>query len=198
MGVARRRGLFAACLAVAVCVAGLAGPGFAASRNRQLDRLLEKSEYSTEEGDRFQRALAAAIQAGVEERDALAIVKAAADDEFGAAQVLRLLTLASQLALEGLPVDGFAAKVEEGAAKHVDADRVVQAAERRALMLNKARVILNALVLEGFGARDRDELLPDLAAALEAGRSPEEATAILADGLRDGDSPGTLRRKLFP
>lgn len=194
----RRPGIVAACLSVAVLVVALAGPALAASRNRSLERVLERSEFTAEEGERFQRAFAAALQAGVAERDALALVKAGAEAEFEAPQVLRLLTLASQLALEGLPAEAFLSKVEEGVAKRVDADRIVQVAERRALMLNRAKQILNSLVLEGFGARDRDEILPDLAAALEAGRSPGEAEAILSDGLREGDSAGALRRKLFP
>jgi len=198
MGVTPRRRFLAACLTVAVGLAALAAPAAAAARNRSLERLLERSEFTADDGERFQRAFAAALQAGVEERDALELVKAGADADFESSQVLRLLTLASQLALEGLPVEAFLAKVEEGVAKRVDADRVVQVAERRALMLNQAKLILNGLVLQGFSARDRDEILPDLAAALEAGRSQADAGAILAGGLAEGDSPGALRRKLFP
>jgi hypothetical protein len=109
-----------------------------------------------------------------------------------------MLSIAAQLALEKLPVDGFVAKVEEGVSKRVSADRVVQVAERRALMLNKAKLILNALVLQGFKIDDRDELLPDLAAAFEAGRKPEEAQAILLEALKSGERTGSIRRKLFP
>jgi hypothetical protein len=65
-------------------------------------------------------------------------------------------------------------------------------------MLNQAKLILNSLVLQGFSVDDRDEVLPDLAAALEAGRKPEEAREILTEALRSGDRPGSIRRKLFP
>lgn len=196
---ARRTWLFAAVAAVWIFAQAFSGLAAAAGRpHRGLERIVEKSMYTADEGERIQRAFAAALQAGVDDRDALALAEAAVDGEFDAPQLLRLLSLASQLALESLPVDGFIAKVEEGVAKHAPADRVVQVAERRALMLNKAKMILNALVLQGFAVDDRDELLPDVAAALEAGRAPEAAQAILADGLKEGDGPGNLRRKLFP
>ena len=65
-------------------------------------------------------------------------------------------------------------------------------------MLSKARLILNSLVLQGVAIEDRDELLPDLAAALEAGRTPEDARAILTEAFESGERPGGIRRKLFP
>ena len=154
--------------------------------------------FSADDGARMQRSFAAARQAGVEERDALSLVETCVEGEFDASQAQRMLSIAAQLALEKLPVDGFIAKVEEGVSKRIDADRVVQVAERRALALNKAKLILNSLVLQGFSADDRDELLPDLAAALEAGRTPDEARAILAEALQSGERIGSVRRKLFP
>jgi hypothetical protein len=183
---------------VCVFAQAFSGPATAASRHRGLERILEKSMFTAPEADRVRSAVSAALHAGVDDRDTLALSAAAVDGEFEAAQLLRLLSLASQLALEGLPVEGFIAKVEEGVAKQAPPDRVVQVAERRALMLNKAKSILNTLVLQGFAVDDRDELLPDVAAALEAGRAPEAAQAILAAGLKEGDGPGDLRRKLFP
>lgn len=194
----RRSKLLAVGAALVLLVGSLAGSAAAAPRNRALERIVGKGMYTARDAEQIQRAFAAALQAGVGERDALALVEAVAEDEFDPAQVVRLLTLASQLALESLPVESFVAKVEEGVAKRVAADRIVQAAERRALMLNRAKLIVNDLVLHGLPAGDRDEILPDLAAALEAGRSPEEAQDILREGLGAGESPGALRRKLFP
>jgi hypothetical protein len=52
--------------------------------------------------------------------------------------------------------------------------------------------------LQGFAIDDRDELLPDLAAALEAGRTTEEAGKILSEALQSGERAGSIRRKLFP
>ena len=184
---------------VIVLLAGLlVAPAVGGTTNRALERVVAKGMFSADEGARMQRAFAAARQAGVEERDALSLVETCVEGEFDASQALRMLSIAAQLALEKLPVDSFIAKVEEGVSKRVSADRVVQVAERRALMLNKAKLLLNSLVLQGFAIADRDELLPDLAAALEAGRSPDEARAILTGALESGENTGSIRRKLFP
>lgn len=194
----RLRGIPSATVVVALLAWVLAAPALGGTNNRALERVVAKGTFSADEGARVQRAFAAALQAGVEERDALALVETCVEGEFDASQTLRMLSIAAQLGLEQLPVDGFIAKVEEGVSKRISTDRVVQVAERRALMLNKARLMLNSLVLQGFSIDDRDELLPDLAAALEAGRSPEEARAIITGAVEAGESTGTIRRKLFP
>jgi len=182
-----------------VLLAGsFAAPAAGETTNRALERVVARGRFSPDEGTRMQRAFSAARQAGVGEREALTLVGSCVEGQFDAAQALRMLSIAAQLALEKLPVDGFIAKVGEGVSKRVPADRVVQVAERRALMLNNARLILNALVLQGLSVDARDELLPDLAAALEAGRNPDEARTILTDALRDGERAGSIRRKLFP
>jgi hypothetical protein len=191
-------GIPSAIVAVVLLAGSFAAPAVGGTNSRALERVLAKSMFSADEGARMQRAFAAARQAGVEERDALSLVETCVEGEFDASQALRMLSIAAQLALEKLPVDGFIAKVEEGVSKRVDADRVVQVAERRALSLNKAKLILNSLVLQGFKIDDRDELLPDLAAALEAGRAPDEARAILSEALESGERIGSIRRKLFP
>lgn len=185
-------------VAGALLAGSFAVPAAAQTTNRALERIVAKGRFSAEEGTRLQRAFSTARQAGVEERDALALVESCVEGGFDASQALRMLSIAAQLALEKLPVDGFIAKIEEGVSKRVEADRVVQVAERRALMLNKAKLIINSLVLQGFSIRDRDELLPDLAAALEAGRNPDEARAILEEALQSGERTGSIRRKLFP
>lgn len=192
------------CRVVSVLFAGallgasLAGTAAGASRSRALERLLEKGMYSEADGRGIQRAFSAAEEADVDDRDALSLVEVCIDGEFEGSQIQRVLSIAAQLSMEGLPIEGYIAKIEEGVSKGVPADRVVQAAERRGLALNKAKLILNSMVLQGFSSDDRDELLPDLAEAIEAGRSPEDATTILSEALEEGESPGSIRRKLFP
>lgn len=194
----RLRGIAAALAGIALLAGAFAIPAAGETTHRALERVVAKGMFSAAEGAKLQRAFAAARQAGVEERDALSLVETCVAGEFDASQALRMLSIAAQLALEKLPVEGFIAKVEEGVSKRVAADRVVQVAERRALMLNKAKLLLNSLVLQGFAIEERDELLPDLAAALEAGRTPEEARAILVEALQSGERIGSIRRKLFP
>ena len=185
-----------------LCVGVLAAvfPGAAAgeARNRALARLVAEGSYSNEEGARLERSFGAALRAGVRERDALELVESCVEGEFEASQVERVLSVAAQLALERLPVEGFLAKIEEGVSKRVEAALVVQAAERRGLTLKNAQSIIKSLILEGLTIDDADELLPDLAAALEAGRTPEEAREILTEALRAGDRAGSIRRRLFP
>jgi len=188
----------AAFVGIVLALGAFAGTATGESRNRALERVISTGLFSADEGTRLQRAFSAAHQAGVEEHDALKLVEVCVSGEFDASQTMRMLSIAAQLALEHLPVDGFIAKVEEGVSKRVAPDRVVQAAERRGLMLNKAKQILNTLILQGFVIDDRDELLADLAEALEAGRSPSEAEAIISDALKAGERPGAIRRKLFP
>ena len=194
-----RRWLIPSALVGLTLLAGFfSAPAAGETTNRALERLVVKARFSADDGARMQRAFAAARQAGVDERDGLSLVETCLEGDFDASQALRLLSIAAQLALEKLPVEGFITKVEEGVSKRVAADRVVQVAERRALMLNKAKLILNSMVLQGFGIDDRNELLPDLAAALEAGRTPEEARVILSEALKSGERVGSIRRKLFP
>jgi hypothetical protein len=192
------RSVPAVLLGIALAAVAFAGTAAGESRNRALERLVAKGMYSAGDGAQIQRSFAAALHAGIRESDALSLVETCVSGEFDASQTQRVLSVATQLALERLPIEGYVAKVEEGVSKRVDPDRVVQAAERRGLMLNKARLILNGLVLQGASIDDRDELLPDLAAALEAGRTPEEARAIISDALRAGEGPRAIRRKLFP
>lgn len=192
------RRIMAALAGVALAAGMLAGTASGESRNRSLERVIAKGMFSPDEGTRIQRAFAAAVQAGVREREVLSLVEACVSSEFEAPQVLRMLSVAAQLALEDLPVEGFISKIEEGGGKRASPERVVLAAERRALTLNKAKLIINGLVLQGLEIGDRDGLLTDLAAALEAGRAPGEAEAILAEALKAGERSGAIRRKLFP
>ncbi|HWR98875.1 MAG TPA: hypothetical protein VN317_10680 [Candidatus Methanoperedens sp.] len=149
------------------------------------------------EGARVEQAVEAAQNAGVERRDLRALTEACERGGFSESQTVRILSLAAQLALEELPVRSFAAKVGEGVSKRAGPDRIVEVAERRALSLNRARSIINGLVLDGFAIEGRDEILPDVAEALEAGMSGETIRDILAASLEDG-GVAEIRRKLFP
>lgn len=196
MGGFSRIGLALAALAL---LAGAGAPGAAAEgRNRALERLLERSMYTAGEGGEIQRAFRTAEKAGAGERELLSLVEACADGEFAAAQTLRMLSLAAQIALADLPVGSFVAKVEEGVAKRADADRVVQAAAGRAVNLNRAKSIIQSAVLDGLSRSEGEDLLGDVASALEAGRPAEEIRQELAAAAAAGEGLGAMRRRLFP
>jgi ABC-type amino acid transport substrate-binding protein len=186
-------------LALAALLAAPAGVAAAPrSANRALERIFEKGPYSDSGAFQITKAFKVAVDAGVEERDALALVEACADGEFSPEQVARILSLAAQIALDDLPADLFVSKVHEGVAKGVDPDLVVRAAERRALDINRASKLLKMLALEGVSTSDREELVPDVAEALAAGVDEGRIRQILTEGAAAGDSVRDIRRKLFP
>lgn len=187
---------------VLALVAGLGAavqvPAAPRGANRDLERVLERSSFLEPDVAQIGRAFRVALDAGVAEREALALVESCVGGEFRAEQVVRVLTIAAQLTLENVPPGLFISKVREGVAKRVEAGRIVQAAEQRALALKQATNILKQLALEGLSASDRAELLPDVAEALASGMDQGRIREIVGGAAREGDSPGAIRRKLFP
>jgi hypothetical protein len=190
--------------AAAVLVAGAAlcaasqAPAAPRGGNRDLEKLFQNAAFREPEAAQIARAFKVALDAGVEERDALALVESGAGGDFAADQVVRVLTVAAQLSLERLPMDLFVSKVREGVSKRVEPGRVLQAAELRALKLKQASNLLKQAVLDGISSRDGDEILPDIAEALASGVDQARIREILAEAAKGGDSPGAIRRKLFP
>jgi hypothetical protein len=186
-------------IAAALLVTGW-DPGTAAgqSRRRGADKAAASREAPADEGDRVDKAEEAAERAGVSRRDLSELKELCERGDFTAAQTVRILTLAAQLALEELPVESFAAKIGEGVSKGVEPAKIVQVAEKRALMLNRAKSILNGAILDGAPVRDREELIPDVAEALETGQTMEEIRRILKGSFEEGDSIGEIRRKIIP
>lgn len=190
-----------AVMAIAVGAVFLASSELpAASRggNRDLERIFKSGSYGEQEAAQIARAFKVAVDAGVEDRDALALVESGSDGDFPADQVVRILTVAAQLSLEGLPTGMFVSKVREGVSKRMEPGRIVQAAESRALKLKQASNLFKQAVLDGISSRDREEMLPDIAEALTSGMDQGRIREILLEAVENGDSPGAIRRKLFP
>ena len=188
----------AALVVAAVFCASPQVPAASRGGNRELERVFKSGSFGEKGAAQITRAFMVAVDAGVEDRAALALVEAGADGEFAADQVVRILTVAAQLSLESLPLELFVSKIQEGVSKRMEPDRIVQAAEFRALKLKQASNLFKQAVLDGISSRDRDELLPDIAEALAAGMSQEKIREILLEAVKDRDSPGAIRRKLFP
>lgn len=176
----------------------VSGPAAGETKSRGLQKILGKGTFSEADQPQVERAWRAALHAGIDERDVVSLVETCSDGGFEPAQILRVLSLATQLTLEHLPLESFDAKISEGVAKRVAADKVLQVAERRALMLNRAKAVLNGVVLEGSLGSAREELLPDVAEALEAGRTTDEIHRILTSAFQEGAGVGEIRQKLFP
>jgi hypothetical protein len=176
---------------------GLSQVELAEGGSRGIERILDKQGVSDQDRGAIDRAVKAADRAGFQEREAEKLVEVCVEGEFSAAQIARVLSLATQLTLEGLPTETFAAKIAEGVAKRVAAEKVVAAAERRALLLKQAQNLLNGILLEGEPVRDREELIPDVAAALEDGRSAADLRELLTSAFQDGEGIREIRRKIF-
>lgn len=193
----RRFGVVAALALTAALAAWLPGTAAGEPGRRGADRG-GASDAAGDAAARVEQAEEAAERAGVERRDVRELLDLCERGEFDAAQTVRVLSLAAQLALEGLPVASFMDKIGEGVSKRADPDRILQAAERRALLLNQAKAILNGVLLDGAPVRDREELIPDVAAALEAGAPRDEVRDGLAAGFTAGESIGEIRKRIFP
>lgn len=174
---------------------GTAGGG---TRYRGLEKLLDQHEFSVAEEKRIIRSYSSALRAGLAKKEALSLVQTCLEGQFDARQISRILSLAAQVELANLLHDGFISKVKEGVAKGVPAAKVLEVAERRALMMKKAENILNSIVLEGFDIGDRDELLLDVAGALESGRDAGEVQRIITSSLENQEGINQIRRKLLP
>ena len=177
----------------------LAGVSGAATRYRDLERAVEDEGYGASEISQVARAYGAALKAGQDRRDTIDLVKICIEGDFGSRQLVRVLMIYAQLELAELPDEEFVSKVQEGVAKGIPAMKVLAAAERRALMLKSAENILNGLVLEGYDVddRDREELLPTVAEALESGKGEREVRKILISSLEDGENLRKIRRTLL-
>jgi hypothetical protein len=93
-------------------------------------------------------------------------------------------------ARQGLPPEAVAARLEEGAAKHVEAALLVQAGRTR---LTALRTAAEALKESGYGTRiaDTDKLMKTVAIALESGLEARTVKAVLAHG--NGDQPDRMQ-----
>jgi hypothetical protein len=182
-------------LAAAILLAAAWLPGTAAAEPRQ--RGVGRGPV-VDDAERIEQAAEAAGRAGVRRRDLRELRELCERGEFSTAQTVRVLNLATQLALEELPVESFLAKIGEGVSKGVQPARIVQVAEKRALMLNRAKSILNGVLLDGAPVRDREELIPDVAEALEGGQTADGVRKALAAGFTAGDSIGEIRKRMFP
>jgi hypothetical protein len=173
------------------------GPAWGRGGLSDLEKLLEENVVSPQATEGILRVYQSALRVDIKGRDIFPLVESCLEEEFSASAIERVLSVAIQLQLSGLPLESYIDKVREGIAKRVSADRILQVAERTALSLKRAGNLLNQIVVAGHDVDDRDELLPAVAEALEAGKREEEIRKVIVRGLEEGDSTGRIRRALF-
>jgi hypothetical protein len=173
------------------------GPAWGRGGLTDVEKILKESSIGQPAGERILRAYQSALNVDIDGRDIFPLVESCLEKEFSAAAIERVLSVAIRLKLSGLPLESYIDKVREGIAKRVPADRILQVAERQALSLKRAGNLLNQIVVAGHDVEDRDELLPAVAEALEAGKEEGEIRKIIVRGLENGDSTSRIRRALF-
>lgn len=173
------------------------GPVWGRGGLRDIEKLLEEKSIGPQASDGILRVYQSALRVDIEGRDIFPLVKSCLEEGFSASAVERVLSVAIQLQLSGLPLESYIDKVREGIAKRVPVDRILQVAERTALSLKRAGNLLNQIVIAGHDVEDRDELLPAVAEALESGKKERELREIIVRGLEEGDRASRIRRALF-
>jgi len=170
----------------------------AGGRYRDLERVLDQHTLDPAQAEQITRSYGLVLRAGADRKDTASLVEVCLEGEFTFSQVSRVLSLLAQLELAELPVEGFMSKISEGVAKEVPPQKVLQVAERRALMLKKADNLLNSVVLAGVELEEPEELLQDVAEALESGSSPRSIVKIITKSVEDGEGTGRIRKRLLP
>lgn len=188
--------LLAALLVISLLIPLLL-PAASPAADRRLERVLEDVSYDERGLEAVDRAYRAAVRAGLDRRDMLSLVKLCVEGDFEADQTARVLTIAAQLSLAGLPCEGFESKIKEGVAKNVEPIRILAAGEQWALAVNRAKNVLNSLVLQGYDIGDDEELLSSVARAFETGKDEKEVREVLVPALEDGDNTRKIRRRLL-
>ena len=189
---------FAGLLGLLMLSLPLQGTVVAAGRYRGLEKVLERYDLEARQAEQIKRFYALALRAGADRKDTLSLVETCFEGGFNFSQVNRILTLIAQLKLADLPVEGFISKVSEGIAKGISSEKVIQVAERRALMLKKADNLLNNLVLDGVELEDPEELIQDVAEALESGSSTRKVVKVITESVEDGERTDRIRKELLP
>ncbi len=88
---------------------------------------------------------------------------------FGTGETDRLLSLVARAHLAGLPYQNLLNKLQEGVAKGAEPEAIENALNRRATVLNKAKAIVDRLLVEGWAAPDYGLAIGMVADALTAG-----------------------------
>ena len=184
-------------LVVAALVVLLVGTAWARGSLRDVEKLLADEGISAGQGAGIARIYRSALGVDVRGRSLYGLVESCLEGDFDATSIERVLSVVVQLQLSNLPLDDYISKIREGVAKGIPAARILQVAERKALLLKRGGNLLNQIVVAGHEIDDREEILLAVAEALEAGRSEQEIRDILIGGIEKGERTSRIVRALF-
>jgi hypothetical protein len=173
------------CLAVAVVFGFILSVSVEAAPKKGIEPILEKHRLSSSDSRDIARNYRAVVAIGAEPSRVESLVDGALSAGFDADELVRCLDLISAAGLNGLPHESLLAKMAEGVAKRVDADDVIDAVERRALSLKRARQLLSSVIYDLSGADGIGVLIQTVASAIDRGISERDIVAILKDEAAD-------------
>ena len=148
----------------------------------------EVSGAQAQDADRLFRQ---SVTLGVPEAELADLVGACRRAGFMGEEIARLLALVERAELSGLPHDVLLNKLREGLAKQAPPETIQEALEDKARVLQKAKGVVDTLILEGRIVRDHDFAVKMVADALEAGATPVQLLSSVrqdrpcAEGLPD-------------
>jgi hypothetical protein len=131
----------------------------------------EVSGAQTQNADRLFRQ---SVTLGVPEAELADLVRACRGAGFMGEEIARLLALVERAKLSGLPHHALLNKLREGLAKRAPPEAVQKALEDKARVLQKAKGVVDTLILEGRIVRDYDFAVKMVADALDAGATPAQ------------------------
>jgi hypothetical protein len=174
-------------LAFALSGAVLAAmPAYAGPQDEKVRAAVEQSTPAGAERDRLLETTGVALRAGVAAGDLEVIVLRGTERGLSPGQVRDLVRIAADAGGQSLPVRAVLDRIEEGLAKGVPAERILNATRRLAGTLAAAGPLVDGLARNGLHSSapgDRGYAVETVARALE--RSvPETAVKAMGDEVR--------------
>ncbi len=134
-----------------------------------IEALAKKHSLSRSDTDELTRAFRGAANVGVNPKRLESLMGQALANGMEVRYLVRALILATNTALDGLPVNPMLNKFNEGLAKKIEDRDIIDAMENRALSLKNARRFLSFLIYEDKPLGELEFVLVSVASAMERG-----------------------------
>lgn len=141
---------------------------------------------------RIGKAFGAALKAGISEDELLPFVEDIMKHKLNCAQMVRVISVTTELRLEGLPYFVVFSKVREGVTKEAPPALVVDAAEAKLKTLSQSRDVLRSLESSGYKVLDYQNAAVIVSSYLEKGYSSAEVVSQIGKKGIEGAGFGAL------
>ena len=144
------------------------------------DILNSSSNYSAFQINMLLNSAQDLIEEGISYEDTEEIIKNSIDNSFSAYNIKKVFDIIIETQQEGLLTESLINKVNEGLAKNIDNNTIINVVYANAENLKKAKDILSEAQQEGLEVTDSEEIVEVLANSLENG-VPRESLSWLAN-----------------